>query len=175
MTSRIIFSHGSHSGPDSTKIRMLGAVAQELGCDVHAPDFRQDDTLGFAESVEPRIARLRTCIQASSVLPILVGSSMGAFVSGLASIDVPVAGLFLLATPASIPGCKRTFDASHGVPMCLIHGWRDAVCPWQGIHDFAHRRRESLLMLDDDHRLTHSLDLVRVQFCYFLEHLGAST
>ena len=169
MRGQIILSHGSGSGPEATKVSALAALAESLGWRTQRPDYRADDARGHAASVAPRIARLRAIIEALQAPPLLVGSSMGAFVSGLVSLDVPVAGLLLLATPSEIPGCARKFDLREGVPTLLIHGWRDEVCPPAGVHAFATRRRLPLLVLDDDHRLGASMDTIAAQFRLMLD------
>ncbi len=169
MRGQIILSHGSDSGPDATKVSALAALAASLGWRTHRPDYRADDARGHAASVAPRIARLRATVEALEAPPLLVGSSMGAFVSGLVSLDVPVAGLLLLATPSEIPGYARKFDLREGVPALLIHGWRDEVCPLAGTHAFAARRRLPLLVLDDDHRLGASMDIIAAQFRLLLD------
>ncbi|OOG48120.1 alpha/beta hydrolase [Rhodanobacter sp. C01] len=173
MRGQIILSHGSDSGPDATKVSMLAALAESLGWRTQRPDYRSDDARGHAGSVAPRIARLRATIEALDAPPLLVGSSMGAFVSGLASLDVPVAGLLLLATPSAIPGYPRPFDLRREVPTMLIHGWRDDVCPLAGVHALAAQRRLPLLVLDDDHRLGASMDVITVQFRQMLDRLAA--
>ncbi|MGN6093349.1 MAG: alpha/beta hydrolase, partial [Luteibacter jiangsuensis] len=103
MRGHIILSHGSDSGPDATKVSALAALAESLGWSTVRPDYREHDLHGYAGSIDPRLAVLGEAIAASPVPPVLVGSSMGAFVSGLASLDAPVAGLFLLALPTRIP------------------------------------------------------------------------
>jgi predicted alpha/beta-hydrolase family hydrolase len=173
MRGQIILSHGSDSAPDATKVSLLAAQAEALGWHTQRPDYRDDDARGHAGSVAPRIARLRATIEALPTPPLLVGSSMGAFVSGLASRDVPVLGLLLLATPGTIPGYARSFELRHGVPTVLVHGWRDDVCPPDGVQAFAARHRLPLLMLDDDHRLAASMDQISLQFRRLLDHVGA--
>ncbi|MFC5525082.1 alpha/beta hydrolase [Rhodanobacter ginsengisoli] len=172
MRGQIILSHGSDSSPDATKVSMLAALAESLGWRTQRPDYAADDARGHAGSVAPRIARLRATVEALDAPPLLVGSSMGAFVSGLVSLDVPVAGLLLLATPCEIPGYTRAFDLREGVPTLLIHGWRDEVCPLAGVHAFAARRRLPLLMLDDDHRLGASMDAIAAEFLRMLDQLA---
>jgi predicted alpha/beta-hydrolase family hydrolase len=174
MRGQIILSHGSDSGPDATKVSVLAALAESLGWRTQRPDYRTDDARGHAGSVAPRIARLRATIEALDAPPLLVGSSMGAFVSGLASLDVPVAGLLLLATPSEIPGYARAFDLRHGVPTLLIHGWRDEVCSLAGVHTFAAQRRLPMLVLDDDHRLGASMELISAQFRHMLDQRAAT-
>jgi predicted alpha/beta-hydrolase family hydrolase len=174
MRGQIILSHGSDSGPDATKVSVLAALAESLGWRTQRPDYRDDDALGHAGSVAPRIARLRAAVETLEAPPLLVGSSMGAFVSGLVSLDVPVAGLLLLATPGAIPGYQRPFDVRGAVPTVFIHGWRDEVCPVADVQAFAAPRRLPLLLLDDDHRLGASIDAITAQFRLLLDQLAGS-
>ncbi|MEO5811918.1 MAG: alpha/beta hydrolase [Rhodanobacter sp.] len=172
MRGQIILSHGSDSSPDATKVSVLAALAESLGWLTQRPDYRDDDARGHAGAVAPRIARLRATVEALAEPPILVGSSMGAFVSALVSLEVPVAGLLLLATPSAIPACPRTVDMRRGVPTLLIHGWRDEVCPVAGAQKLAARYRVPLLLLDDDHRLGASVDVVAAQCRVFLDQVA---
>jgi predicted alpha/beta-hydrolase family hydrolase len=172
MRGHIILSHGSDASPDATKVSLLAALGESLGWHTQRPDYREDDARGHTGSVAPRIARLRATIEATDAPPLLVGSSMGAFVSGLVSLDVPVAGLLLLATPSEIPGYGRSFDLRRNVPTVLIHGWHDEVCPWSGVHAFAAQRQLPLLMLPDDHRLGASMDAITAQFGLMLDRLA---
>jgi predicted alpha/beta-hydrolase family hydrolase len=175
MPGHVILSHGSDTGPDATKVSVLAKVAESMGWSTERPDYREDDKLGHAASIAPRIARLHQCIASSTAPPVLVGSSMGAFVSGLASLELPVAGLFLLATPALIPGNDLAFDVRLDVPTLLIHGWRDEVCPLDEIYEFAGRRELPLLVVNDDHRLGEHIDAIGRQFALFLEQLAKQT
>ncbi len=172
MRGQIILSHGSNSSPDATKVSVLAALAESLGWATQRPDYRDDDARGHAGSVAPRVARLRATIEALATPPLLVGSSMGAFVSALVSLDVPVAGLLLLATPSAIPDYPRALDMRRGVPTLLIHGWRDEVCPVAGAQKFAARCHLPLLLLDDEHRLSASVDVIAAQFHLFLDQLA---
>jgi pimeloyl-ACP methyl ester carboxylesterase len=175
MGGQIILSHGSDSGPDATKVSVLAAFAENLGWDTQRPDYREEDTRGFAGSIDPRVARLVAAIDTLDQPPVLVGSSMGSFVSGLASLQRQVAGLFLLATPSEIPGYRQAFDLRAGVPTLLYHGWQDDICPPEGMLAFAQRKRLPLVVVDDDHRLGASVDHIVGQFRLFLESLAAST
>lgn len=164
MRGQIILSHGSDSGPGATKISALAARAEARGWRTQCPDFRAHDGDGYANAVAPRVAQLRAAIAACDTPPVLVGSSMGAFASALVSLEVPVAALFLLATPPLIPGCAQALDMRAGVPAMLVHGWRDELCPVASIQAFAAPRRLPLLLLDDDHRLLASMDAIAAQF-----------
>jgi pimeloyl-ACP methyl ester carboxylesterase len=172
MPGHVILSHGSDTGPDATKVSVLAKVAESMGWSTERPDYRADDALGHAGSIAPRIERLHARIAACPQPPVLVGSSMGSFVSGLASLEQPVAGLFLLATPTLIPGNDLAFDLREDVPTLLIHGWQDDVCPLDEVYEFARRRYLPLLVLDDDHRLSAQVDELSRQFGFFLERLA---
>lgn len=172
MRGTIILSHGSDSSPEATKVSALAALAEARGWHTVRPDYRQDDAHGHAGSVAPRLERLRAAIQGCGQPPVLVGSSMGAFVSGLASLEHPVAGLFLLAAPEVIPGVEMALDVRQDVPTLMIHGWRDELCPLDDIYVFAGRRQLPLLVLDDDHRLGASLPSIERQFALFLDTLA---
>lgn len=172
MPGHVILSHGSDASPDATKVSVLAKLAESMGWSTERPDYREDDALGHAGSVAPRTARLHARIAACDAPPVLVGSSMGSFVSGLASLELPVAGLFLLATPTVIPGNDLAFDVRLDVPALLIHGWQDDVCPLDEIYEFAARRQLPLLVLDDDHRLGAHIDTISRQFGFFLEQLA---
>ncbi len=174
MRGHILLSHGSDSGPDATKVSALAALAESLGWSTERPDYRQDDLNGHAGSVQPRLGRLRAAMDAHTAPVVLVGSSMGAFVSGLASLDRPVAGLFLLATPSAIPGVSQAFDLRAGVPTVFIHGWRDDICPLDALYPVIRRQRLPLLTLDDDHRLSDSVDHIASEFRFFLEKLAVA-
>jgi predicted alpha/beta-hydrolase family hydrolase len=172
MRGHIILSHGSDSGPDATKVSALAATAESLGYTTHRPDYREDDAKGHAGSVAPRLARLAAAIAASPVPPVLVGSSMGAFVSGLASLDAPVAGLFLLALPSEVPGYPRAFATAPGVHSFLVHGYADDVCPVEGAIAFARGHGAPLLLVQDDHRLSATLAGIDAEFRRFLGGLA---
>lgn len=172
MRGQIILSHGSGSGPGASKIGALAERAEAAGWHTQRPDFRTHDEQGYAAAVMPRVAQLRALIDACATPPVLVGSSMGAFASALASLDAPVAALFLIATPPLIPGFAQALNVRAGVPTMLVHGWRDELCPVSAVQAFAARRRLPLLLLDDDHRLLASMGAMAAQFDALLESLA---
>lgn len=171
MHGHVLLSHGSETGPEATKISALASVAEELGWRVTRPDYRDLDARGELACIEPRIARLKQQVRRGERL-VLGGSSMGAFVAGLASLDLPCAGLFLVALPVEISGCERAFDAAR-VPLAIVHGWDDELCPASEVVAFARRRRADLVMVPDTHRLAESVDFVAAQFRLFLQDVAA--
>ena len=80
----------------------------------------------------------------------------------------PVAGLFLLALPARIPGYPRAFAARPGVPSFLVHGYADDVCPLDEALNVARHHAMPALLVEDDHRLSASLPDIEAEFRRFL-------
>ena len=172
MRGHVILSHGSDSGPEATKVSALARVAEALGWTTFKPDYREEDKLGYAECVPRRVARLVETMQGEPRPLVLAGSSMGAFVSGLASLRAPCNGLFLIALPIDIPDCLQRFDAARDVRGMLVHGYRDELCPVDAAVAFTRARGMPALLLDDDHRLGNHVDLLERQFELFLHALA---
>lgn len=171
MKGHVILSHGSDSGPEGTKVMALAAVATVCGWRASRADYRDLDARGMVACIDPRIARLRHKMRPGE-RTVLAGSSMGAFVSGLASIEMSIAGLFLIALPLEIPGYEKPFDAAR-VPTAVVHGWNDELCPASEVVLFARQRRTTLLMLPDTHRLAEHVDLIAEHFRLFLATIEA--
>lgn len=171
MPGTVILSHGSDSAPDATKVSALASVADELGWRALRPDYRVEDKLGHAGSVQPRIEKLIASAQDTHAPLVLAGSSMGAFVSGLASLRIPCAGLFLVALPLRIPRWSENFDMA-AVPAMLVHGFNDEVCPVSAAARFANARHIPTLLLPGGHRLAAQVPAICQQFRLFLEQLS---
>lgn len=171
MRGHCILSHGFESGPDATKVTALAEAAQALGWTHERPDYtdldakREVTELG---DVPARLRRLLDLAQAAAARGplVLAGSSLGAYISGLVSLQVPIAGLFLMAPPIRL-GEAPELDAAI-VPTSILHGWNDELIPAQHVVDWAHRRRARLLLVDDSHRLS---DHVRTSAQAFAELL----
>lgn len=162
----LILSHGLESGPDATKVSALARIAQPLGFDSVRPDYRDLDAGRNVARIDERIARLKEHAPKHGPV-ILAGSSMGAFISGFASLELDCVGLFLIALPVAIPGYPRTFGAAR-VPTALVHGWDDEVCPVDGAIAFARGRADAITLVRDDHRLGAHVDFIAGQFAQFL-------
>jgi predicted esterase len=82
---------------------------------------------------------------------VLAGSSLGAWISAQASLELPVAALFLMAPPVAMD-LAPALDAA-AVPISIIHGWDDELIPASQVVVWARARRARLLLVDDSHRL----------------------
>lgn len=166
----VILSHGLESGPNATKVTALSKVAEGMGWTHERPDYGAVDRIGRFGDINARIALLRDRVQATRGTLVLAGSSMGAFVSALVSLEVPCSGLFLMAPPPCIEGYARTLDASK-VPTSIVHGWNDELIPAQAVIDWAHPRRDQIVLVDDSHRLAAHVDFCARRFGEFLQSL----
>ena len=165
----LILSHGLESGPDATKVSALAKIADTMGLRSVRPDYRDLDAGRDASRIDARIARLTQHAPAGAPI-VLAGSSLGAFISGFASIEMDnCIGLFLIALPMAIPGYPRRFDAKR-TPTALFHGWDDELCPVDDAIAFARARGDAITLVRDDHRLSAHVDFVARQFQDFLRH-----
>ncbi|WP_300614834.1 alpha/beta hydrolase [Dokdonella sp.] len=169
MKGTVILSHGLESGPHATKVSALAEVAVALGWAEVRPDYRDLDARRDPREIDARVARALEHAPPDGVV-VFAGSSMGAFTSGLATIERRSAGVFLMALPTGIPGYSRAFDAA-AVPMALVHGWRDEICPVDAAIGFARSRAATLHLVDDDHRLGAHVDGCARLFHQFLAAL----
>ena len=168
-TNTVIFSHGHLSSPESMKIVELAPIAEAAGFAIDAIDYRdlQDDPVARAERLIGKVRELDTP-------PILVGSSMGGWVSMHAAENAPVAGLFLMApalfledrVPEGVVPESYNPQADH---VAVVHGWSDDIIPWQHSLRFAEANQAALHLLDTDHRLESALPELKAVFQRFID------
>lgn len=176
MRGHCILSHGFESGPDATKVTALADVAERHGWTHERPDYTDLDAkreVSELGDVPARLDRLRTlALDAARRGPlVLAGSSLGAWISARVSLDVPTAGLFLLAPPIRM-GDAPALDAQR-VPTSIVHGWDDELIPAADVVAWARPRRARLLLVDDSHRLSAHVAATAEAFAAFLVSLPA--
>ena len=169
-----ILSHGFESGPDATKVTALAEAAERLGWSHERPDYTDLDAKREVSELGDVPARLRRLLvlarDAAARGPVvLAGSSLGAWISGRVSLQVPVAGLFLMAPPIHMEPAP-VLDAAP-VPLSIIHGWDDELIPAQQVVDWARQRHARLLMVDDSHRLSGHVAASAEAFAQLLQGL----
>lgn len=171
MAGHCILSHGLHSSPNASKVSALARVAQALGWSHERPDYSQIDAASDVRDIPRRLERLLQSARRVSGPLVLAGSSMGAYISALASLQVRPAGLFLMAPPVALPGYPQRLDAAR-VPTRVIHGWHDELIAAQDVVDWCAERSVPLLLLDDNHRLEGHVDAIADEFGRFLGALA---
>lgn len=170
----VIFSHGKESGPAGRKIQCLVDVATAMGLETTSVDYRGCD------SAEERVALLKETIGRlgmPSEQVVLVGSSMGGYVSTVVASEKPVAGLFLMAPALWMPAEEYTVrDYQPKTSLIEItHGLNDDVVPFENSVCFARNRQGiTLHLVDDGHRLGASHGFLAIHFKLFLETLLAT-
>lgn len=169
-----ILSHGFESGPDATKVKALAEAAERLGWTHERPDYTDLDArreVSELGDVFARVQRLRGLAQAAAARGplVLAGSSLGAWISGQVSLEVPAKGLFLMAPPVSM-GRAPPLQAAN-VPTSIIHGWDDELIPAASVVAWAQPRKARLLLVDDAHRLSDHVDASAQAFADLLASL----
>jgi len=151
-TPRVVFAHGKESGPWGSKIQHLADIASARGFTVDSPDY--------SAMMDPgdRVAHLLGAAPTGAPL-VLVGSSMGGYVSAMACEQLRPSALLLMAPalymdgyPGDPAGCSADTE--------VIHGWHDDIVPLESALAFARKRSAGLHVVDDGHRLADSIDLI---------------
>jgi pimeloyl-ACP methyl ester carboxylesterase len=163
---KILFSHGQESGPWGSKIKQLAQVAEGLGFEVDSVDYQG------IESPELRVEKLLGVIGHDHNV-ILVGSSMGGYVSMVAASKLAtskkgVKAVFLLAPALYMPGYAVQDYPLDGDLVEIVHGWSDEVIGVEHSIKFAQASKCSLHLIDGDHRLKSSITTVISLFERFL-------
>jgi pimeloyl-ACP methyl ester carboxylesterase len=158
----VVFSHGSEGTPFGTKIRALYEIAESEGYEVAAVDYR-----GMNDPDE-RVQMLQEFCRDFSSHLVLVGSSLGGYVSLAAAPTVHAKGVFLMAPAIYMPGIPALKRGLPSCPIALVHGWRDEVIPYEQSMRFAKENRLALHLVESDHRLHSALPFLRYLFQYFL-------
>jgi pimeloyl-ACP methyl ester carboxylesterase len=99
---------------------------------------------------------------------VLVGSSMGGFVSVASASLLHARGVFLMAPALYMEGLPELRQGVLDCPAAVVHGWKDDVVPYEHSIRFAKEYGAALHLLDSDHRLHNQLRVVRYLFEYFL-------
>jgi pimeloyl-ACP methyl ester carboxylesterase len=160
---KIFFSHGKESGPWGFKIKRLAAAASARGCEVESIDYR--------DCMDPdlRVERLLERLREERERFLLAGSSMGGYVSLVASAEVDTAAVFLMAPALYMPGCKVQQYRSRSPHIEIVHGWSDDVIPVQHSIDYAREADCRLHLIRGDHPLNTSIETVESIYQGFLD------
>ena len=151
---KLIFSHGLESGPWGYKIKRLAVVAEKHGLTVDSIDYT--DTMDG----DVRAQRLIEVLKKEPEPAILLGSSVGGYVSVLASEVVETHAMFLLAPALYMSQLKQQEYASKTPHIEIVHGWSDDVIPIENSIRFAREADCYLHILSENHTLNDSVDVL---------------
>jgi pimeloyl-ACP methyl ester carboxylesterase len=159
----VIFNHGKESGPWGTKISFLADMARELGCSVESLDY---------QGIDDPDQRVEMLMKYMNQNPgddcVLVGSSMGGYVALVAAEKLAPEGVFLMA-PALYMSGYQVHGYLYSGPVCIVHGRQDDVVSIANSERFQREYHCELHLIDSDHRLNDSLDIVGELFGHFLQ------
>lgn len=163
-----IFSHGKKGTPQGTKINTLRTVAEQQGFQTHALDYTK------CKNANQRIAKLQQFIATQTTTQILlVGSSMGGYISTALANDHQLIGLFLLCPALYMPNPE--YQIQNYTPNCdnieIIHGWNDKTVPIKNSIKFGQQTKARLSLINDDHRLAQSHNFIKQRFQQFLTEI----
>lgn len=158
----VVFSHGKESGPWGRKIAALADVARSEGYQAESVDYRGID------GPRERIARLVDFCKELQGDLVLVGSSMGGYVSVASASLLHARGVFLMAPALYMDGLPPLRENLLDCPATIVHGWYDEVVPFEHSVRFAKEYGTALHLLRSDHRLHNQLRVIRYLFEYFL-------
>lgn len=159
---KVYFSHGKESGPWGFKIKRLAAIAEQRGCGVESIDY--SDTM----DPELRVERLLNVLNNEIESFILVGSSMGGYVSLVASETVDAKAVFLMAPALYIPTFQKQQYHSRSRHIEIVHGWSDDVIIAEHSIKYARNADCSLHLISGDHALNGEIEVVEGLFDAFL-------
>ncbi|MFC3153371.1 YqiA/YcfP family alpha/beta fold hydrolase [Litoribrevibacter euphylliae] len=159
---KVYFAHGKESGPWGAKIKLLASRAEEQGYSVESIDY--SDLM----NPEQRVQRLVDALKTESEKVLLVGSSMGGYVSLVASEKASTEGVFLLAPALYLEG-YQVQNYQNNTNVTIVHGWSDEVIPFENSVKYARQADCTLHLISGDHRLNDSLDQITILFSQFLE------
>ena len=156
----VVFSHGKESGPTGSKILAMVEVARDFGLETHSIDYR---------GVDDPYKRVQMCLDVVNkveVPPILVGSSMGGYVSTAVASQIKVHAVFVLAPAFGMPGYPEL--TAPVCPIEIVHGWSDDVVPVENSIRFARENKVTLHLVDGGHRLNENIQVICHLLRYFL-------
>lgn len=156
------FMHGKESGPGGSKITELASVARARGWAAASLDYSHTtDPAARLEQLLGACANVRRPL-------VLVGSSMGGWVAAEAAERLGAYGVFLLAPALYIPSYPTQEPMVPATRTEIVHGWDDEVIPCENSIRFARLRQCTLHLVQEDHRLTARIPLLRELFDAFL-------
>ena len=162
------YVHGYLSSPDSTKGNILN---NELGViPIKYRDCKPEDLV-----ISDCISEINNYIK-DDENPVLIGSSLGGFLSSKVALNNPKIKKLVLFNPAIIP---KDYDVAKilGMPQSILQdmvepnfftnkisadililiGTRDDVVPNSWVKNFAEVQNAKIISLDDDHSLSKSI------------------
>ncbi|MGZ5052128.1 MAG: YqiA/YcfP family alpha/beta fold hydrolase [Methylobacter sp.] len=167
MKKLVVYSHGKDSVPWGEKTFAFAEAAKDCGYQFDSLDYRPQ-----GNDPDKRVQQLLAVDLSGYEQVVLVGSSMGAYVSTAASEIIKPKALFLIAPAFYLPGYARTEFKPTAETIRVVHGWQDDIVPPENAWKFCQIHRARLNMYDTDHRMISVLPQLKDEFVRLLAELS---
>ncbi len=157
----VIFSHGKVTGPKGSRIQSLSKIANRLGYEVESLDYRRLPT-------NERVEKLNRYLEDIDRPYILVGTSMGGYISAVSALSHDPLGIFLISPALYLDGYAEAEVEKISCPTTIVHGWDDDIVPVQNVIRFAQSASANLHIFQGGHRLREKLSETESCFEQFL-------
>ncbi|MGN7612612.1 hypothetical protein ACQZV8_11065 [Magnetococcales bacterium HHB-1] len=162
----IWFAHGKKGIPWGGKIKALAQIGRSFGYQIESPDYT------ITEHADQRVEMFYNRFKKRPKgRLILVGSSMGSYLSIVVSKKIKPDALFLLAPAIYLPGYQHQDPTPVAQRTVVIHGWQDQTVPFENAVKFSTKHQTELLMLNSDHRLLSAMPEIKTHFSHLLEEM----
>ena len=163
---KVLFSYGKKVEPALDRLNAFKEVASEFGIETVYVEY------DFEQAPDDRAAKLLSAVKAERHPEelVLVGSSMGAYGSLLASMSVPVKALFLIS-PALFMYNVKEYSLKGAEKVEFVIGWKDAVIPLDKVLDYVRAENAEAHLVDNDHLMFDSLPTLKILYREFLRQL----
>ncbi len=164
----VIFSHGKVTGPKGSRIKSLSQIAVRMGYEVESLDYRRLPT-------NERVEKLNRYLEELERPYILVGTSMGGYVSAVSALSHDPLGIFLISPALYMDGYAEAEVEKLNCPTTVVHGWDDDIVPVQNVIRFARSAGASMHIFAGGHRLRNKLSETESCFEQFLRECFLSS
>tara|TARA_Y100000816_G_C26107864_1_gene589478 strand:- start:7740 stop:8180 length:441 start_codon:yes stop_codon:yes gene_type:complete len=142
---------------------MLMEVAESLGFKTKSIDYRQ------LETPEQRVDLLKSVVRdLKDEKIILVGSSMGGYVSTAVANELDIDGLFLMCPALYLQGYEIQSFKPKTSNIEIVHSWGDDIVPYENSIKFSELNLAKLHLISDNHRLSNTHDFLNQIFYMFI-------
>lgn len=167
-TPLVIFSHGKVTGPKGNRIQALSQIATRMGYEVESLDYRRLPT-------NERVEKLNRYLDEINRPYVLVGTSMGGYVSAVSALSHDPLGIFLISPALYMDGYAEAEVEKLNCPTTVVHGWDDDIVPVQNVIRFAQSAGANMHIFAGGHRLREKLSETESCFEQFLRECFLSS
>ena len=159
----VIFSHGKEGSPYGSKSKIIQEISENNKVKFTTIDYKDCNT------TNERVELLESKIKDNTNIIILVGSSMGGYVSAVCSSKYDSLGLFLIAPALYLDGYDIKIYNSKAKIIAVRHGWDDDIIPVDNSIKFCKKHNCNLTIDYDDHRMSKTRNQLANHFTNFLK------